>query len=51
VVRTALNVQTLAISSGFLGRIKNQTTIKKETLFSERQAKDAIFNDVLVVQR
>jgi len=24
---------------------------KKETLFSERQAKDAIFNDVFVLQR
>lgn len=31
--------------------INSQETYKKETLFSERQTKDAIFSDVLVLQR
>ncbi len=29
----------------------NFIVYKKETLFAERQAKDAIFNDVMVMQR
>jgi len=29
----------------------NTAVEKKETLFSERRVKDAIFNDVVVIQR
>jgi hypothetical protein len=52
--KVLLNVTTDVISvqnSYTMAESNNFIVYKKETLFAERQAKDAIFNDVMVMQR